>query len=326
MKKNTYIHYIILVLLLTGCNKNDDKFEVSGTVNNSNDSIIKLEYKIQDSTYLIEDKIKNNQFAFKGNSKKLSFGSIFFRNGIPAYFLIVPNSQTKISIQDDKTKIESTSSFTNLYNQYSTTKNQKTKDSIIKVFSKKFADEDIFAEMVLGWISRSKPIMDNQKKIKKLLNESNNDSDKMELIMAYFERNEVTQVGNTIPNLSYINELSQNKNIINSTSKYTLIDFWATWCKPCKWTNEYLVHYKDQLADNGISITSVSIEKNIDKWKKGSLSENISWNSLIDTTKNSMDVLKFKQIPFSLLVNKEGEIIISDLKVKDIEELAINGI
>ncbi|MDO3696053.1 TlpA disulfide reductase family protein [Wenyingzhuangia sp. chi5] len=325
MKNQNYLTVLLFALILSCC-KNEKKFNIIGTISPVQDSIIKLEYTEKDSTYILENKIENGKFSFKGNINDITFGSILYKQGTPAHFLIEPGTKTEVSIQGRLSKIISSSNLSNLYNEYSSTRNQKTKDSIIKVFSENFIEHDFYAEMVLGWLSMTNPEITAQKEIKKQFLESNNQSKKLEIIMSYFERNETTEVGKFIPNLIFPNTLNQPTPIIDSKNKYTLIDFWATWCYPCKRNNEYLKKYKDLLANQGIKITNVSIEEDFETWKKGSLIGGISWTNVIDTSGISTNTLKFEQIPFTILVNQKGKIILSNMKYMDIEKLAIRGI
>ena len=54
------------------------------------------------------------------------------------------------------------------------------------------------------------------------------------------------------------------------------------------------------------------------------MTENITWNSVIDTARVTMDSLKYGLIPFAILVNQEGEIIISNVRDEDIVNLVEN--
>lgn len=95
--------------------------------------------------------------------------------------------------------------------------------------------------------------------------------------------------------------------------KYLLIDFWASWCKPCR--NE-IPNFKkayDAFSSKGFDIVSISTDKNVDDWKKALDEERLPWPNFLDKTDIST-LYKVKLIPTTYLVNDKGVVIEENLR------------
>ena len=318
-----YLLPLFASIYLFACNTKTVR--ITGEISPVKDSILKFEYELNDSIFTAESKIENGRFSFQKEFEEPVFILIRDNAGYYANVLVAPNSDTELSINDGKNTIINGSELTNTNELYHHVKTQKSKDSIVLALSKSYINDTFFVEFLETWLLFSKPDFDVQQKVKKSLLNSQNPSKNMDkLISNYFERNEATRKGKIIPRFKFPNNRNILSSVISEESPYTLIDFWATWCIPCQSTNTYLVWAKERLAKKGIRITSVSIEKDFETWKSGSMKENITWNSVIDTARVTMDSLKYGLIPFAILVNQEGEIIISNVRDEDIVNLVEN--
>ncbi|MCG8372678.1 MAG: TlpA family protein disulfide reductase [Balneolales bacterium] len=109
------------------------------------------------------------------------------------------------------------------------------------------------------------------------------------------------------------------KNMDNRTTSYnqvkgetyTVIDFWATWCKPCIKSIPKLVEMADEFEDDGVQFVGISIDgpRNLAKVKPFARSLGINYPVLLDTNSEVMGQLGVRAVPSLLIVNSDDEII-----------------
>lgn len=98
--------------------------------------------------------------------------------------------------------------------------------------------------------------------------------------------------------------------------KYTLIDFWASWCPPCRKEMPNLVALYKQYKNKGFEIVGVSLDSEKDKWEKGIKDLNITWPQLSDLKgwqNEGAAMYGVNSIPHLVLVDKDGTIIAKNL-------------
>jgi thiol-disulfide isomerase/thioredoxin len=97
-----------------------------------------------------------------------------------------------------------------------------------------------------------------------------------------------------------------------------LIDFWASWCGPCRQESPNVVRMYNQYKSNGFTVFSVSLDENADKWKEAIQKDGLIWpnhGSDLQGWKTPLTQLyQFSSIPHTVLVNKEGKIIARGLR------------
>lgn len=102
------------------------------------------------------------------------------------------------------------------------------------------------------------------------------------------------------------------KHIAERGAKLTLIDFWASWCAPCRTINTALYPLYFQYKDQGLQIYSFSIDANKEKWIQAIEEDNIPWENFSDLKAMSSPVRKDFSIvvlPTNVLVDESGTIV-----------------
>ncbi|MEQ9264281.1 MAG: TlpA disulfide reductase family protein [Balneolaceae bacterium] len=123
------------------------------------------------------------------------------------------------------------------------------------------------------------------------------------------------------------------KNIDNRTTsyksikgeKFTVIDFWATWCKPCVKSIPKLVELSDELKPEGVNFVGISIDgpRNLAKVKPFARSLGINYPILLDVNSDVMAKLGVQAVPSLLVINSDDEIVYFHEGYKAGEEVAI---
>lgn len=106
--------------------------------------------------------------------------------------------------------------------------------------------------------------------------------------------------------------------------KIVLLDFWASWCGPCRISNRQLVKLYDKYRDKGFEIFGVSLDVNVKAWTRAVKSDKIKWLQVIDNGGwNSKTAMQWNvyQLPTSYLFDKNGNLIARDPAVKELEKI-----
>ena len=105
--------------------------------------------------------------------------------------------------------------------------------------------------------------------------------------------------------------------------KVVLLDFWASWCGPCRTANKGLIKLYPKFKDKGFEIFSVSLDNDKEDWIKAIKKDKVTWSQVIDPggweTPTAVN-WRIDALPTSFLIDKEGRLVAMDLEGKDLEK------
>ncbi|KAA9325205.1 TlpA disulfide reductase family protein [Adhaeribacter soli] len=181
---------------------------------------------------------------------------------------------------------------------------RKNPNSIMSVYSTLTLinpeDEYAFADSMLTVYKKSQP----ESKYTKALNER------------LSKLGSVT-VGSMAPEITLPTPDGGTMSLSSLRGKYVLIDFWASWCGPCRRENPNVVKMYNKYKDKGFEIFGVSFDQSKDKWVKAIADDKLTWPHVSDLKgweSSAARLYNITAIPHTILIDKEGKIIAKNLR------------
>lgn len=127
------------------------------------------------------------------------------------------------------------------------------------------------------------------------------------------------------PEISLLNTEGKTIQLSSLKGKIVLIDFWASWCGPCRKENPNVVEAYAKYADKkfeggkGFEVFSVSLDKNEDQWKTAIKKDQLTWkNHCIDIDGKVAAAYNVRSIPSAFLIDGNGNILASGNELRGI--------
>lgn len=139
-----------------------------------------------------------------------------------------------------------------------------------------------------------------------------------------FILNAQIKVGDKLPAITLKSSSNSNVNLTSFHGKYILIDFWASWCGPCRLGNKKLVKLHNEVSSDKMEIIGISIDTDTNKWLKAVEKDKIKFTQLIDSKGfDAETAIQFgvEELPSKFLFNEEGVLIAKNPTEEEIIKL-----
>ncbi|WP_324678912.1 TlpA disulfide reductase family protein [Hymenobacter sp. GOD-10R] len=142
------------------------------------------------------------------------------------------------------------------------------------------------------------------------------------MLAAYQQKTVSTTVGQLAPEIKLAAPDGKKVALTSLRGKYVLVDFWASWCGPCRQENPKVIKLYEKYKDKGFEIYSISLDDSRDKWVKAIAADGLPWKQVSDLqgwksvagTAYGVDA-----IPQTFLIDPKGFIIARNLRGPDLE-------
>ncbi|MCD0488979.1 AhpC/TSA family protein [Pedobacter sp. MC2016-14] len=195
-------------------------------------------------------------------------------------------------------------------------------DSVVNAYAKKNWNS-IAAAMVIKDRYIDYPYFDNARALMPLLSKEVRESSFGKQIYARLALDEKTATGKVAPVFSMADRDRKTLSLADFRGKYVLVDFWASWCGPCRKENPNVVAAYKKYHDKGFEILGVSLDSNKEPWLKAIATDQLTWHHVSDLKgwKNEAAALYgVSSVPASFLIGPDGKVIAKDLRGEDLHK------
>lgn len=125
------------------------------------------------------------------------------------------------------------------------------------------------------------------------------------------------QIGQPAPDFTLPDPSGKNISLSSLKGKYVLVDFWASWCRPCRGENPNVVANYNKFKDKNFTILGVSLDKEKGPWQKAIQDDGLTWNHVSDLKFWESAVVSLygiNSIPTNMLLDPQGKVIAKGLR------------
>ena len=264
-------------------------------------------------------KIKNPPYVHIRGGKNNDLMNLINYENYRTYQRLIAISQavyrTKFQDEDEKKKLTNT-----MYDM-----NGDNFDAYMRFFAENFADRNSVLMAITGLSDETDSTLINEtlNKVEKLSPVSKSLVDKLRKERAERkEKAERMKIGNPTPAFTCLSPKGKKISPADFKGKVLVIDFWASWCGPCRQEIPHLKNFYEEFKGKGVEFLSVSIDAKEDAWRKAMKDENMTWPQgwTKDAGKEVKDLYQFSGIPFIIVVDKDGNIFKKRVRGEDIKK------
>jgi len=344
------------LLLLTGFSiYAQPKFQIKGNIANAKPNMLVFLMNGNDGKTIATDTVRDGKFILKGTIAEPDIFQLGFVGYKEALDIFLDNDEIEITadfnqfsaamitgsaVESDYQQFKSTFNpirdrLNYLVQQINPEKNRFKRDSLIQLYElskgKVLQEATLFAKekpgspvssFVLFAIS---PLLNGNDDLEQrytALSPSAKKGTFAKMIEQTIAEANLNKVGTVALDFSQKDTLGKVVSLKSFRGKYVLIDFWASWCGPCRAENPNLVAAYKQFSSKNFTVLGVSLDDNKISWMNAIRKDKLTWTQVSDLQSWNNQVAqlyKIRSIPANYLLDPNGTIIARDLRGEELQ-------
>lgn len=356
--KKILISAALCALVLTACNTTP-QYTINGTVEGTeNGNVYLLKYKGRQADTLASASIQNGKFQLTGNTAETTEAYLIVENQKGRIPMILENTVFTATINpadNSQSKIEGTENQ-RVINQYLEISNNliKQESELYKEYTAAMQDKDEakaeeirnrFEALEKEANAREKELVANNansftsafivaskmgaleleelQEMYNLLGENAKTSSYGQKINDRIAKLSAVAIGQTAPNFTLNTPEGEALSLYDIKGKAKIIDFWASWCNPCRQLNPEVVEIYKEFHPKGLEILGVSLDRDKDAWVKAIKDDNLTWNHVSDLqywNNAAAQMYGINSIPHLIVLDENNNIVARNLHGQELKD------
>lgn len=305
-------------------------------------SLMRIDQEVPMQTAPID---ANGNFEFKLDVTVANYYRLVFDETLMSYLIISPNEKIQITISPDKPdrpvitgSTESLKLYTvnqrlaqfsakeeEILSQYEANNSQRKKyiaeqirkepAALSNFFFLDFLDFQVDNDLIELMVSKLYGKYPENQFVKELYQQ-------LETYKTAQSENTGIEIGAIAPDIELPNPKGEIIALSSFRGKVVLIDFWASWCKPCRIESPNMVKLYEKYKDKGFEIYSISLDKKREDWLDAIAKDGLKWTHVSDLKfwqSIAAQTYKVEGIPYTVLIDTKGKIVATDLRGAELE-------
>ncbi|RUA11949.1 MAG: hypothetical protein DSY83_15715 [Flavobacteriia bacterium] len=322
------LNFLIIVFFLTSCNQErKSDFSINGTTNELKNGTVLYLYDASKEKIIDSVRVQNNKFNFKTNLQNYPIPAVLKNKDNSLYKRLwlenkrmIFNASNRNFENAEILGSDSEIKYDNLYKAVDTLP-RKEREKLLTKFIKSNSDNVLGSYVLAEWYISLKK--EQTEPLFNQFSENNKNSVYGKEIRKYIESNQNPKIGEKYVDFESTDQYGKKKKLSELKGKLTLLEFWASWCAPCRKDNKNLVDYYVEYKSLGFEIFQVSLDDNKEQWLEAIKEDNLNWTNVSELKgwkNNGAMIYGINLLPTNYLIDENGIIISKDLRGEELKQ------